>query len=173
MDPRTVEAALRHEIYWITPCLALGPFATKEKGPALFASGLTHILNVTGEPNALTTDDGFQQVVQQEVEDLELIRESQALRCLDLMHSMLSVRFQNLYVHCTLGQSRAPTVVWLYLIACGLDPEEARHRIEIRNPDALPGHPRLVDEYLVKTVRLHGLDHYQPIDRPEILEPLF
>ncbi len=74
-------------------------------------------------------------------------------------------------VHCIAGQNRAPTVAWLYLIALGLEPPVATALIGGRTLDAVPGHPRLVDDDLVRSVRRWGQDRLRPISRRELLDP--
>ena len=76
------------------------------------------------------------------------------------------------YVHCTAGQLRSPTIVWLYFVACGIEPHAAGTLIGERAPDAAPGHSKLVDEALVVRVIRHGQDNYLPLPRPEILTPV-
>ena len=66
--------------------------------------------------------------------DLTLIPSEAALRCLDLMHEALSVPGSKLYVHCTAGQNRWPTVVWLCLVSCRTPPEEANRLLVAQLP---------------------------------------
>jgi hypothetical protein len=60
------------------------------------------------------------------------------------------------YVHCLAGQNRSPTVVWLFLIACGLGPTKGKRFITNRVCDAVPGHAALVDHRLIEKVRDYG-----------------
>src|SRR5580704_3733254 len=107
-------------IFWITERIAIGRFATVERSRRLLELGVTHILNVGDTPSlAEVATAGFQSVAEVPLEDLTLIPCEAALRCLDLMHEVLSVPDSKLFVHCTAGQNRSPTVIWLYLVACG------------------------------------------------------
>jgi hypothetical protein len=72
---------------------------------------------------------------------------------------LISVTGTKLYLHCIGGQNRSPTVLWLYLISCGMKPDEARRMISEKSPDSVPGHQQLVDQALVDIVRRFGADH--------------
>jgi hypothetical protein len=73
-------------------------------------------------------------------------------------------------LNCVAGQNRSPTIIWLYLVACGPEPAVAKELIERRTLDACPGHSLLVDDALVRVVREHGRLAYQPHPRPEAIE---
>lgn len=62
-------------------------------------------------------------------------------------------------------------MLWLYLLACGMQPVEAKALIEDRTLDAVAGHPKLVDDTLVRTVQTYGASRFVPLSRPEVLEP--
>jgi hypothetical protein len=144
-------------IFWIMPRIAVGRFATVERARRLSAYGVTHMLNVADAPSlADVGKEGFQSVADVPLRDLTLIPREAALRCLDLMHEALSVPGSKLYVHCTAGQNRSPTVVWLYFVAFGTQPEEAKRLIVLRSPDAIPGNASLVDDELIEAARQHG-----------------
>ena len=55
-----------------------------------------------------------------------------ALTCLATLHRMVCESEARVYLHCIAGQNRSPTVLWLYLVACGLPPEQAKVIIEAR-----------------------------------------
>jgi hypothetical protein len=78
----------------------------------------------------------------------------------------------HVYVHCVAGHLRSPTILWLYLIACGIAPEEAREWITTRSPDAAPGGSRMIDESHIEFARQHGLANFQPHPRREALAPV-
>lgn len=148
---------LEQGIYWITPRIAIVRFATPERCQHLLAQGVTHILNVAEGPSlAETRLAGFQSVVDVPIVDLARIPDDVVLRCLDRIDEALRVADSKLYVHCTAGQNRSPTVLWLYLVACGTDPESAKRLIVRRCPDAIPGHGHLVDAELIELARQHG-----------------
>ena len=78
----------------------------------------------------------------------------------------------HVYVHCIAGHLRSPTILWLYLIACGIPPEDAREWIEDRSPDAAPGEPRLIGPSHVFLAQKHGLDNFFPLPRGEVILPV-
>jgi protein-tyrosine phosphatase len=155
----------------ITRVLLQGPFATPQRAAALRDAGVTHILNVGEGPSVLTVKSGFAEVVWRPVEDLQRVPDTTALACIDELHRIASVPGSRVYVHCVAGWNRSPTILWLYLVACGTAPEEAREMIARRTLDAVPGHGRLVDAELVRLVERHGQEHFLPLSRPEILAP--
>jgi protein-tyrosine phosphatase len=144
-------------IFWITERIAIGRFATVERSRRLLELGVTHILNVGDTPSlAEVATAGFQSVAEVPLEDLTLIPCEAALRCLDLMHEVLSVPDSKLFVHCTAGQNRSPTVIWLYLVACGTPTEQPKRVIVARSPDAIPGNVSLVNDDLIEAALQHG-----------------
>ena len=139
---------------------------------ALTAVCITHILNVGEAPSILTANDGqFRNVIWHPVTDLELIPEPLAVACLESLHQMLSEADARVYVHCIAGLNRSPTVVWLYLVACGIEPAEAKTIVEKRAPDAIAGHSKLVDAGLVAAAQKFGSEHFLPHPRPDVLIP--
>jgi protein-tyrosine phosphatase len=145
-------------IFWITQRIAIGRFATVERSRRLLELGVTHILNVGDTPSlAEVATAGFQSVANVPLLDLTRIPSEVALRCLDLIHEALSVPNSKLFLHCTAGQNRSPTILWLYLVASATPSEEAKQLIVARCPDAVPGHKSLVDPQLIEAARQHGL----------------
>lgn len=160
-------------MYRITQCLSVGPFASPERAADLLAAGVTHVLNVSDGPSVVAAGDGaFRAVEWFPLADGRRIAESRAVKLLDALHRMASDPDAHVYVHCLAGQQRAPTVLWLYLIACGFPPDAARDLIEERSPDAVPGHHRLVGPELVYHVQRHGLANYFPHPRGEVIVPV-
>lgn len=170
MTPDSLREGTKHRVSWITRRLALGAFATEARAQYLLAHGVTHILNVGEGASVIRAQPGgFIQVIDYPIADLARIPDAAALECLDILHEMLQAPAGKVYVHCIAGQNRSPTVLWLFLIACGLAPSEAKRRIEDRTPDAVPGHSLLIDEALVQLVQAHGAAHFLPLCDPQIL----
>ncbi len=153
-------------VYRITDYLLQGPFVSATRLPDLQAAGATHILNVSEAESMLRPEDGpFVEIVWHPLVDFQRIPDQVALECLDTLHRMVCAGKSKVYVHCIAGWNRSPTIVWLYLIACGMEPEAATKLIVTRNWDARPGHPGLVDAQLIATVQEHGRLKYQPHPR--------
>jgi protein-tyrosine phosphatase len=162
----------RTKVFRITNSIWLGAFASPERKSALTAAGINHILNVGEAPSVLTLGDGpFRSVIWHPIVDLELISEELAITCLTSLHQMLSEADARVYVHCIAGLNRSPTIVWLYLLACGVEPTEAKDLIERRAPDAIAGHSKLVDAGLVAAVREFGLKKLLPHPRADVILP--
>ena len=144
-------------MYRITPCLSVGPYLSADRIPALLAANVTHVLNVSNSHSATETlNAGFR-----EVHDVPMLvdgrlPEVDVLHALDQLFRMTGEPLAHVYVHCVYGQQRSPTVLWLFLIACGVDAEAARLMIETRAMTATAGHPRLVGPEMVTVVRRHG-----------------
>lgn len=151
--------ALQQGIFWITRRIGIGQYATLARCDDLLAYGVTHILNV-GEAKSLPEliDRGTLQIVEVPIVDLERMDDETAIRCVNLIHEIMAQPDSKLYVHCVAGQNRSPTVLWLYLLACGMDEVAAQRLIVERSPDAVPGHKQLIDRELIKLVRKHGID---------------
>ena len=163
---------VRRRIFPITRSIALGPFASPERLPVLVESGVTHVLNVGEAPGVLTTSDGpFLEIAWRPIMDWQQIPDAIALECVGTLHRMVCESQARVYVHCVAGWNRSPTVVWLYLLACGMTSESARRLICERAWDAIPGHPRLVDAELVERIQELGRRLFVPHPRPEALEP--
>lgn len=116
-------------------------------------------------------DGPFQEVVWIPITDLERVPDNIAVGCLSTLHRMVCQPEARVYVHCIAGQNRSPTVLWLYLLACGIPAGRAKAIIEAGAPDAIPGHRRLIDTALVEVVRRFGDRSFFPHPRPEALEP--
>ncbi len=159
-------------MFRITEVLSVGPFATPERAVRLRECGVTHILNVSQAPSSLVTDvHGFREIAWVPLDDSGRLPTPLAITALDTLHRLVAVPGSHVYVHCIAGQQRAPTILWLYLIACGIPPNEARDWIEERSPDANPGHHRMVTHEHVLLAQLHGLNQYFPHPRGEVVVP--
>lgn len=146
-------------MFQVTPSIYLGPYPLPPTVEALHAAGVRRVLNVADGRGAYEeSEPRFAEVAWHAVEDLQRIPPEVAAICLQTLHRLLHGEPDaKVYVHCAAGQNRSPTVIWLYLIAAGVSPDEARQRIESASPDAIPGHPKLVDEELVAWAREFGI----------------
>jgi protein-tyrosine phosphatase len=70
-------------------------------------------------------------------------------KCLSWMLEDLKEPGNVCYVHCNAGTSRSPTLVWLYLMATGMDSTEAKALIRRCNPYACPGDPSIINDAVV------------------------
>jgi protein-tyrosine phosphatase len=160
MDHRSSDERADTRIFWITPRIAQGPFATAPRAVRLRAEGVTHVLNVAESSNGLPCGpDGFREVAWHPIDDLVRIPELSAIACITKIHRILSEADSKVYIHCVAGQLRAPAILWLYLVACGIDRVSARRLIEEKNHDAVVAHPRLVDQALVAHVLRYGQEN--------------
>jgi predicted protein tyrosine phosphatase len=164
----------RDGVYRVTAATLLGPYPGPGQVAALRARGVTHILNVASAHSDLTAErDGFAEVLSRPVEDFEQLMGWWMRDTLDHMHRMLTaVPDARLFVHCHAGQQRAPTILWLYLAACGLPPGEAAEWIRTAKPDASPGHRALVTGATLDLALAHGAERFQPLARPDIIAPV-
>ena len=156
----------------ITQVLSVGRYASAARAEQLRAAGVTHILNVSDAPSRiLASQDGFREVFWIPLEDSSRLPMQLAIQALNTLHRMASEPKAHVYVHCIAGHLRSPTVIWLYLIACGIAPDDARDLIEERSPDAVPGTPRMVDSDHIDFAQKHGLNNFLPLSRGEIVVP--
>jgi hypothetical protein len=169
MDQQTLRRILRAQIYPITQGLCVGPYAGRTRLDDLLDAGVTHVLNLSESESILRPSDGLREVAWMPVVDLEVIPDDVARACLDRLHRFLCEPDARVYVHCIAGRNRSPTLLWLYLVACGVAPDEAARAIGRRALNAVPGHPRLVSRRLLSVVRAHG-GAWLPHPRPQALE---
>ncbi len=151
----------------MTQDLFVGRFASRERLDELRTVNVTDILNVSDTPSQLTADDGpFRSVTWIDIEDRTLIPTDIAINAIDTIHRSLTHDGGRVYVHCMAGWNRSPTILWLYLIACGIESDDAARLICANAFDAVPGHSLLVDSNLIATAQTHGRDNYLPHERP-------
>jgi protein-tyrosine phosphatase len=159
-------------MYRVTQCLSVGPFASPERAVNLLAAGVTHILNVSDAPSAVAAGEGsFAQVAWVPMSDSRRLAPATAISTLDTLHQLVSNPGAHVYVHCVAGMVRSPTILWLYLIALGVPPVDARNWIEERSPVATAGHPAMVDHAHILLAQKHGLMNFFPHPRPDIIVP--
>ena len=104
------------------------------------------------------------------IEDLVRIPTPDAIECVNMLHECVCDADSNVYVHCVAGWNRSPTVLWLYLVACGIDPDIAKNVIAYSSYDAVPAHPKLIDDSLVATVLAYGSTNFRPHPRCSALD---
>ncbi len=97
--------------------------------------------------------------------DSRRLMPSTAVWAIDTLHQLVAVPDAHVYVHCVAGMVRSPTILWLYLIALGISPKDARTWIEARSLRANAGSSRMVDREHVVLAQMHGLMHYFPHPR--------
>ena len=159
-------------MYRVTQCLSVGPFASPARAEKLLAAGVTHVLNVSDGPSAVSGGEGsFAEIAWVSLEDHRRLPFALAVEAMDTLHRFVSTPGAHVYVHCMAGVLRSPTVLWLYLIACGMPARDARELIETRSPDAVAGHFRMVDDEHVLFAQKHGLAHFFPHPRGEVIVP--
>jgi hypothetical protein len=159
-------------MFRITECLSVGPFASPERAGRLLAAGVTHVLNVSDGPSAISAAAGFREVAAVPMHDSRRLPASTMVWALDTLHRMASAPGAHVYVHCVAGQLRSPTILWLYLIALGVPPDDARDWIEDRSPDAVAGHDRMVGDEHVLFAQKHGLANFFPHPRADLIVPV-
>ncbi|WP_372367987.1 dual specificity protein phosphatase family protein [Candidatus Uabimicrobium sp. HlEnr_7] len=161
---------MKSDIFWITNCISVGPYPEEDKHEILKQNNITHILNVC------EYEGKFKETIETAwlpIEDLKKIPNGLVIDCLETMHDFLENSQAKIYVHCVAGQNRSPNIIWLYLIACGLSPEEARMLISRATLDAVVGHPLIVDDKHTKLASKHGIKNFLPLRREEIILPSF
>lgn len=158
-------------MFRITQCLSVGPFASPERAEKLLAAGVTHVLNVSDGPSAISSANGFAGVAFVPMSDSRRLQPATAIWALNSLHELVSVPDSHVYVHCVLGQVRSPTILWLYLVSLGIPPNDARDWIETRAPNAVAGHYRMVDHEHVLIAQQHGFANFFPHPRPDIIVP--
>ncbi len=158
-------------MFRITQCLSVGPFASPQRAERLLAAGVTHVLNVSDMPSEVSTANGFAGVAWVPMSDSRRLMPSTAIWALNALHELASVPESHVYVHCVAGLIRSPTILWLYLLALGVPLQDARDWIELRSPDSVAGHYRMVDSEHVLLAQTHGLANFFPHPRPNIIVP--
>jgi hypothetical protein len=158
-------------MFRITQCLSVGPFPSEEDAARLRAAGVTHVLNVSDAASELSPAHGFAEVAWVPLSDSRRLTPASTTKLLATLHRLASAPGAHAYVHCVMGQLRSPTVLWLYLVALGIPPDEAQEWIESRAPDAVAGHFRMVDREHVLLAQRHGLANFFPHPRPELVVP--
>jgi protein-tyrosine phosphatase len=159
-------------MYRITRVLSVGPFASPERAEKLLAAGVTHVLNVSDAASEIIAPEtGLKEVAWVPMSDSRRLPFPTAKLVLDALHGFASAPGSHVYVHCRAGLVRSPTILWLYLIALGISPREARKWIQERVPMANAGSASMVDRGHVLFARKHGLANFVPLARGEVIVP--
>jgi protein-tyrosine phosphatase len=157
-------------LFRVARCIWQGGFASRELLERLRQAEIACVLNVSDVESQLRRDEGpFESMAHVPIADLTIVPVDQALECLATLHRF--VCRGNVYVHCMAGWNRSAVIVWLYLVACGVDRNVARRQIEVASYDAVPTHQRLVNEALIEAVREYGRRHLLPHARADAIEP--
>lgn len=160
-------------MFRITKCLSVGPFVPPEHAPKLLAAGVTHVLNVSDIPSMVSAGaDSFAGVAWVPMSDSKRLSSATTIWAIDTLHELASVPDSHVYVHCVAGMVRSPTILWLYLIALGVSPKEARTWIETRSPRSNAGAAAMVDREHIRLAQMHGLMHFFPHPRPNLIVPV-
>ena len=158
-------------MFQITNNIWQGRFAADRLLTTFQFFGISHILNVSETPSQLKLDEGpFQKIVQIPIQDGTPIPEPDAIRCVDTLHEFVCNEDANIYIHCVAGWNRSPTVLWLYLIACGVESEIAKAAISNVAIDAVPAHPKLITPTLADTIVDYGKVNFLPHPRKTALQ---
>ena len=159
-------------MFQVTRNIWQGRFASERNLPELQAASITHVVNVGESPNQLQPHDGpFTRIFWRPIEDLVLIPEDAALECLDLLHGAICDGDSSVYIHCVAGWNRSPTILSLYLLACGVERSIACELVSQASYDAVPFHGKLINEELLMSVVRHGHANFLPHERPQAILP--
>ncbi len=143
---------------WVTDRIALGPHPDGHADAIqLINDGLCTVLNV-GQAPSLNYEyfAPFSEVVHIPLSDVgegRPITTTQASSAVTELDRLLSTYDCSVYVHCIAGLHRSPTILWLYFIYKGIEPDQAANMIADARMDAVPGHPDLVEPELVEFIR--------------------
>jgi|GEM_PF-1881261 hypothetical protein len=170
---RPFASLVSRRIHPVTNALFVGPYADDSRLADLRDAGITHLVNVGGSPGVAQIGSGpldFRGVAWHPLADHGRLHEANLFAALEAVHEALIEPDARVYVHCVAGQMRGPTVAWLYLVACGISPDQARRLVRAHHPNAQPGPSHMVDEGLLAAVRILGNARFLPHPRPEALD---
>lgn len=157
-------------MYQVSQAIYIGPFLSPKRLESLREARISHVLNVSEAASVIGADGSpLREVAWHPMFDLEPISIDAATACLGTLHRMVCEPSARVYVHCIAGQNRSPTIVWLYFVACGLSPDDARELIERHVPDSVPGHGALVSRQLIAAAQAHGQRRFLPHPREAVL----
>lgn len=145
-------------IFWITERIAQGahPFFI-ESYQQLHVADITHVLDLSDIKRPVNKSIKEQlQIIHEDIADFRLIPINQMLLCIKTIHEILMQPENKIYIHCYAGHGRSPTILWLYLIACGMDADVAKQLIKDKNPHANPGGENLINESHIPAAESYG-----------------
>ena len=143
----------RNGIFRISSLIYQGPAPNEETISALSRLQVRDLLDVAGVSG--TPPPGMT-IHKRPFEDGKPIPDSVIPAILETTARLLSAQ-RPLFVHCSAGLNRSPTVVWLVAVACGLCPEEAAESIASKMLDGVPAHPRLLGQNTLQIARSEGV----------------
>lgn len=142
----------------VTPRLSVGPFVSPERVPALIAAGITDLLNVSDSRSwAEVAAAGFRSISWIPIADCVPIEGELVVEALTRLDQLFSQPEPRVLVHCLAGQNRSPTIIWLYLRSLGVNADVAKSMIESASPDAVGGHPLLLNAETIDAMVGHRL----------------
>jgi hypothetical protein len=127
-------------VFKITPEVFQGAFPDDAAAKYLRQCGVSAILNVSG--GTLDSAAGFESLAVPFPDGFPIPKDAIERSLLFMGKSIKAGK--KVFVHCSAGQNRSPTIVWLYLIFAGMTEEQAMKVFEGKTLDAVPGHPKLV-----------------------------
>lgn len=144
--------------YPVTAHLSVGPFVSPERAPILVAAGITDLLNVSDSRNWPEIGSaGFRSISWIPIADCVPIDGDLVIEALTKLDQLFSQPRARVLVHCLAGQNRSPTIIWLYLRSLGVNAEVAKSMIESASPDAVGGHPLLLNVETIDAMVGHRL----------------
>ncbi len=153
-----ISGMTNHALYWVTPTLGVGPFPSPARVESLRTAEVTDILNVSDARSlSETLAAGFRSVVFIPIADCVPIEPETVTEVLTALDAMFLSPGPRVLVHCLAGQNRSPTVIWLYLCSLDVDATVAKQTIETASPDAVGGHPMLLDAETIGAMAAHRL----------------
>ena len=118
-------------------------------------------------------DGPFHRVAWAPIQDGVAIPYESAIQCVNTLHECVCDGESNVYIHCVAGMNRSPTVLWLYLIGYGIEPERAKSLITRSSLGAVPGQSKLISAQLVDSMVKHGESNFRPHPRQHAMESPF
>lgn len=115
--------------------------------------GISAVLNVSHRRPSPDIVAAFDSVDFVPIYDFLKIKPKSLEKAFGILKVRLSGMLQpSLYIHCNAGLNRSPTVLWYFMIACGMDPAQARQQITSASRAALATY-RKIPEPLLVTIR--------------------